>query len=111
MIKRKQSHSEGMDYPLGLQLQLGRDRCPVRPKLEEHLLRVINSPGCVVDGAGIMLRSIVDSTFSSGDGAPLGTFRDIFLSFLYFSEIIGIFLAIDIVGVAILREEGFRLVK
>jgi hypothetical protein len=65
MVEGKQAHSESMDYPLRLKLQLGDNCRSMRPNLVHHFLRIVQTPCRVISRINIVFGTVINPSFSS----------------------------------------------
>jgi hypothetical protein len=104
VVEGKQSHSKGVNHPLGLQLQLGHHCRSVRPHLAHHLIGVVQAPGSVGAGVQVVLRTVVHSPLASWQQAAFGYFLHLFLGLAHSFEVVGMLFLIYIVRVFVDAE-------
>ena len=93
-----------MQHPLWLQHQLGHHWRPVGPKLVQHFLGVIQSPGSVIGDIGVVLGPIVDPPLPAGDRIGILVPNQVCLSRLYSFEVALVLLLVDVVGILVDAE-------
>lgn len=99
VVEGKQTHSEGMDYPLRLELQLGDNCRSMGPNLVHHFLRIVQTPCRVISRIDVMFGPVIDSSFSTRELAVGGQCLQVLLSLADSFEVVCMLFLIDIVRI------------
>lgn len=99
VVEGKQAHSEGMDYPLRLELQLGDNCRSMCPNLVHHLLRIVQTPRRVISRIDVVFGPVIDASFSTWELTAGGQCLQLLLSLADSFEVVCMLFLIDVVRI------------
>lgn len=99
VVEGKQSHSEGVDYPLRLELQLGDNCRSMGPNLVHHFLRIVQTPCRVISRIDVVFGPVVDPSFSTWELTAGGQCLEFLLGLADSFEVVRMLFLIDVVRV------------